>query len=254
MLAIDRRGEILDRIQQEGSVKVPELSVEFKVTEETIRRDLEKLEAEGHITRTYGGAVLNKGTSADLSINIREGRNPEGKNRIAKKVAELIENGDTIMLDSSTTALFVARHLKDKSRVTLITNSIRIPVEIAGNGGDIEVIVAGGTLRPTSLSLVGKRTSDMLDHYFVNKAIISCKGMDPALGTFEPHEGEAEIKKKMRDNAELLILAADYTKFNRKSFTKTMEARQIDILVTDRQLPPESEEQLKRQNVRVIYA
>lgn len=74
MLAIDRRGEILDRIQQEGSVKVPELSVEFKVTEETIRRDLEKLEAEGHITRTYGGAVLNKGTSADLSINIREGR------------------------------------------------------------------------------------------------------------------------------------------------------------------------------------
>ena len=245
MLAIDRRGEILDRIQQEGSVKVPELSVEFKVTEETIRRDLEKLEAEGHITRTYGGAVLNKGTSADLSINIREGRNPEGKNRIAKKVAELIENGDTIMLDSSTTALFVARHLKEKSRVTLITNSIRIPVEIAGNGGDIEVIVAGGTLRPTSLSLVGKRTSDMLDHYFVNKAIISCKGMDPAL---------AEIKKKMRDNAELLILAADYTKFNRKSFTKTMEARQIDILVTDRQLPPESEEQLKRQNVRVIYA
>ena len=158
------------------------------------------------------------------------------------------------MLDSSTTALFVARHLKEKSRVTLITNSIRIPVEIAGNGGDIEVIVTGGTLRSNSMSLVGKRTADMLDRYFVNKAIISCKGMDPALGTFEPHEGEAEVKKKMRDNAELLILAADYTKFNRKSFTKTMETGQIDILVTDRRLPPEEEERLKRQNVRVIYA
>lgn len=164
MLAIDRRGEILERIQQTNSVKVLDLSREFGVTEETIRRDLEKLEMEGHITRTYGGAVLNKGTSEDLSINIREGRNQEGKNRIARKVAELVENGDTLMMDSSTSAMFVARHLKDKSRITVITNSLRVPMELA-SVSNAEVIVAGGSFRSSSLSMIGNRTADMLDGY-----------------------------------------------------------------------------------------
>ena len=253
MLAIDRRGEILERIQQENSVKVLDLSKEFGVTEETIRRDLEKLEMEGHITRTYGGAVLNKGTSEDLSINIREGRNQEGKNRIARKVAELIENGDTLMLDSSTSAMFVARYLKEKSKITIITNSLRVPMELAAQN-NAEVIVTGGTFRSSSLSMVGNRTADMLDGYYVNKAIIGCKGFDPMTGTYEPHEMEAEIKKKMRANAETLILAADYTKMNRKSFIRTISISDVDIVVTDRKLPEETEELLKSQNISLVYA
>lgn len=253
MLAIDRRGEILERIQQTNSVKVLDLSREFGVTEETIRRDLEKLEMEGHITRTYGGAVLNKGTSEDLSINIREGRNQEGKNRIARKVAELVENGDTLMMDSSTSAMFVARHLKDKSRITVITNSLRVPMELA-SVSNAEVIVAGGSFRSSSLSMIGNRTADMLDGYYVNKAILGCKGFDPLTGTYEPHEMEAEIKKRMRANAEMVILAADYTKMNRKSFIRTIGIADIDVLVTDRRLPEETEALLKNQNISLVYA
>ena len=152
MLAIDRRNEILEKVQRDGSVRVTELSQRFDVTEETIRRDLEKLEAEGRITRTYGGAVLNKGTKEDLSINIRETFNQEDKNRIARKVVELINDGDSIMLDASTTTMYVARHLKNKSGITVITNSLRVPMEMAGNT-EAEVIVAGSTFRPNSLSI-----------------------------------------------------------------------------------------------------
>lgn len=253
MLAIDRRAEILDQIQRESSVKVQDLSQAFDVTEETIRRDLEKLEAEGHITRTYGGAVLNKGNNEDLSINIRESRNQEGKNRIARRVAELVENGDTLMMDSSTSAMFVARHLKDKKHITVITNSLRVPMEMAGQES-AEVIVAGGTFRSSSLSMIGNRTADMLDGYYVNKAILGCKGFDPDTGTYEPHEMEAEIKKRMRQNAEQVILAADYTKMNHKSFIRTIDIRDIDILVTDRKLSPKMEEMLKNQNITLIYA
>ena len=145
MLAIDRRNDIMEQIRQEGSVRVTDLSEKYDVTEETIRRDLEKLENEGRVTRTYGGAVLNKGTKEDLSINIRETFNQEGKNRIARKICELIHDGDSLMLDASTSTMFVARHLKDKRGITVITNSLRVPVELASDS-DAEIIVAGGTL------------------------------------------------------------------------------------------------------------
>ncbi len=253
MLAIDRRSDIMDQIQRDGSVRVLDLSEKYNVTEETIRRDLEKLEAEGRVTRTYGGAVLNKGTREDLSINIREGHNQEAKNRIARKVAELIEDGESLMMDASTTTMFVARHLKDKTNITVITNSLRVPMEMATNPG-AEVIVAGGTFRSNSLSMIGNRTAEMLDGYFVDKAILGCKGFDPNSGTYEPHEMEAEIKKKMRRNAQTLILVADHSKFDQKSFIRTIAISDIDIIVTDRKLPDETEELLKKQTISLYYA
>lgn len=252
MLAIDRRNEIMEQIQRDGSVRVTELSLRFNVTEETIRRDLEKLEAEGRVNRTYGGAVLNKGTKEDLSIHIREGRNPEGKSRIARKIVELIHDGDSLMLDASTSTMFVARYLKEKTGITVITNSLRVPMEVAP--GSAEVIVAGGAYRPASMSLIGNRTAEMLDGYFVDKAILSCKSFDPAYGTYEPHEMEAEIKKRMRRNAETLILAVDHTKFNQKSFIRTIAIEDVDIVVTDQKLTEETEELLKKQNISLYYA
>ena len=128
---MDRRNLILERVQQESSVKVSDLAAEFGVTEETIRRDLEKLEAEGYVTRTYGGAVLVQNNTTDLSIHVRETQNVEGKRRIAAKVAEMIEDGDTLMVDSSTTAMFAVRSLRNHSNITMITNSVRIPIEVA---------------------------------------------------------------------------------------------------------------------------
>ncbi len=253
MLAIDRRNEILERIQREGSVRVTELSLVFGVTEETIRRDLEKLETEGLVSRTYGGAVLNKSTKEDLSIHIREGRNPEEKNRIARKVAELVGDGESLMLDASTTTMFVARHLVEKKGLTIITNSLRVPMEMAGKS-DAEIILAGGTFRPGSLSIVGSRAADMLSGYYVDKAILGCKGFDPEQGTYEPHEMEADIKKKMRACAGTLILVADRSKFNQRSFIRTIDIDEIDAVVTDGKLPEAVEAQLQQRNISLYYA
>ena len=161
MLAMDRRSIILERIQQTSSVRVTELAEEFEVTEETIRRDLEKLESEGFVTRTYGGAVLVQNNTSDLSIHVRETQNQEGKRRIARKVVEMIEDGDTLMVDSSTTAMYVAKNLKGRSNITMITNSVRIPQEVAAQDS-MKIIVTGGVLRPGIMSMVGAITEETL--------------------------------------------------------------------------------------------
>ena len=254
MLAIDRRNDMMAQIQREGSARVLDLSQKYDVTEETIRRDLEKLEEEGRVTRTYGGAVLNKGTKEELSINIRETRNPTGKNRIARKVSELIREGESLMMDASTTTMFVIRYLKGKPGITVITNSLRVPMEAVQQGAELEVIVAGGTFRSSSLSMIGNRTMNMLDSYYVDTAIIGCKGFDPEKWTYEPHEMEAEIKKTMRRNAQRVILVADYTKFYQKSFIRTLSVGDINVIVTDRKLTEDIEAFLQQKNISVYYA
>ena len=161
MLAIERKNEILSILQKEQRVLVSELSQRYNVTEETIRRDLEKLEREGFVKKTYGGAVLNKNISVDLPLKIREKTNRKEKLAIAQKVAELVEEGECIMLDSSSTSLMIAQSLKKKEKLTVITNSVEVLIELSGCEG-IQVISTGGTLRDSSLSLVGKAASDIL--------------------------------------------------------------------------------------------
>lgn len=250
MLAIDRRKKILEIIQKEESVKVPALSEQFGVTLETIRRDLEKLEKEGHVKRSYGGAVLNKSTNEDISINIREATNKDDKSRIGKAVADLIQDGDTIMMDSSTTALYAAKYLKDK-KVTIITNALKIPMILAGIT-DIQIISTGGTLKSSSLSFVGHLAESVIEKYYVNKAIISCKAINLEHGIMEPHQLETEVKKKMIHASEQVILAVDSSKFGEKSFIKAYNMDKVSSLVTDMDLSHKWIETLQDNQVELI--
>ncbi|MGL5244186.1 MAG: DeoR/GlpR family DNA-binding transcription regulator, partial [Sarcina sp.] len=193
MLAIERRQSIINIIQKQKRVLVPDLASQFSVTEETIRRDLEKLENQGVLKRTYGGAILNEGTNVDMPLYVREVINKEGKMKIAQKVSEIIRDGDTIMLDSSSTALYVAKCIKrSNKKVTLITNSLKVMIELQ-DVKEIEMILAGGTFRETSKSFVGKWAEGVIENYFVNKAIICCKGMDIKRGVMDSNEQEAEV-------------------------------------------------------------
>ena len=251
MLAMDRRNLILERIQKDTSVRVGDLAKEYKVTEETIRRDLEKLEKDGLVTRTYGGAVLTQTSGTyDFSFRVRETQNVEGKRKIALKVAEMIEDGDTLMVDSSTTAMFVVRELTGRSNITMITNSVRIPQEVAFQE-NMNIIVTGGTLRPGIMSLVGNVTEDALKHYYVNVAILGCKAMDLAEGTFEPHEQEAVIKRTMCENARQVIVVADHTKFGRVALARICDLREASLLITDRGIENETLTRLKKLGVQV---
>jgi DeoR/GlpR family transcriptional regulator of sugar metabolism len=252
MLAIERRRKIISLLEESNSVLVPELSKVFNVTEETIRRDLEKLEKEGLLKRTHGGAVINDSINLDLPLKVREVTNIEGKRAIGIKVAEYINDGDTIMLDSSTTALQVAQRIKDKRKITVITNSINVVMELS-TAKDCKVISTGGILRQSSMSFIGHVVEESIKNYNVDIAVVACKGVDMAKGITESNEMEVEIKKSMVEAAEKVFLLADYTKFNKISFLKMLKLDNVDTVFTDRPLGEEWEQFLSNKNIKLVY-
>ena len=252
MLAIERKNMILRMLQEEKKVIVADLSKKFEVTEETIRRDLEKLEAQGLAQKTYGGAILNENPNADLSYTIRQKANVDKKRAIARKVAELIENGDHIMLDASSTAVFIAKELKSKKNLTIITTSIEILLELVDVSG-WRVMGTGGTMKEGNLSFIGPHSEQMLENYHVDKAIVSCKGIDMKRGFTDSNEADAHIKKVILDSANTRILVADSTKFERVSFSKSCDIEDIDIFVTDTKPTEEWLAKFDLRNVKVLY-
>ncbi len=252
MLAIERRNAILARLAADGKVIVSNLSDEFDVTEETIRRDLEKLENDGLAKRTYGGAVKKDTFNTDLPFQVRKQTNVEDKQEIALKIAAMIEDGDYLMLDASTTALYVVKNILDKKRITIITNSVEILIELAAKN-DWNVLSTGGTLKPGSLSFVGRHAENMLSEFHVDMAIFSCKGIDMDRGVTDSNEKDTDIKKCMLKAAKKKILAVDGTKFDRISFTRVCDMRDIDIVVTNREPSEKWQQYLKDNNTELVY-
>ena len=232
MLAIERRNMIMEKLQTERRVVVSELSRMFKVSEETIRRDLERMEKDGLVTKSYGGAILNENNNIDLPFNVRKNRNVSGKQKIAELIAAQINDGDHIMLDASSTAVFIAKAIKSKKNITLITNSIEILIEL----NDVEnwhILSTGGILKQGSLALVGPHTDKMIHSFHVDKAIISCKGIDLDKGFTDSSEMHAETKSTMLECANEKILAVDSSKFDKISFTKIDDLNHVTKIVTD---------------------
>ncbi len=253
MLAIERKSEILATLQREKSVLVAELSQKYHVTEETIRRDLDKLEKEGYIKKTYGGAVLNDNTSVEIPFKVREKTNKKEKQTIARLVQGVIGEGESIMLDSSSTSLMVARNLKQYRKLTVITNSVEILLELS-SCKNIKVISTGGELRESALSLGGRQAEQMLMRYNVDKAVLSCKGVSMEKGITDSNEPEAQIKSTMCDCAKTTVWAIDSTKFDKVSFVQLARFKEGDIVVTDKPLESRWMEFLTEYNIRVVVS
>ncbi|MCI8371972.1 MAG: DeoR/GlpR transcriptional regulator [Lachnospiraceae bacterium] len=251
MLAIERKSEILAILQREKSVLVAELSQKYNVTEETIRRDLDKLEKEGYVKKTYGGAVLSKNTSMEMPFKVRAKTNKQEKQTIARLVQGTIEEGESIMLDSSTTSLMVARNLKQYKNLTVITNSVEILLELSDCKG-IKVISTGGELRDSALSLGGRQAEQMLERYNVDKAVLSCKGVSMEKGITDSNEPEAHIKGTMRECAKTTIWAIDSTKFDNVSFVQLAKFQKGDIVVTDKPLEQRWQEFFQDHAIQVV--
>lgn len=233
MLAAERRNKIIDLLHQDKKVLVSVLSRMFDVTEETIRRDLEKFEKKGIVTRTYGGAMLNRHINEDLPFTTRNELNTDIKRTIALKALDLINDGDTLMLDPSSTSFELLKLLSNRKNLTIITNSANILHYFANSA--LNIISTGGSLRPRSLSLVGPVAQNTLQRYNVDKAVISCKGIDLNKGITESNEPECELKKYMLRQCDKVIMLADHTKFDNTAFTVLSELESIDYLVTDRE-------------------
>ena len=232
MLAIERKNEILDKLRAEQRVLVSDLAEYYNVTEETIRRDLDKLEKEGYATKTYGGAILGNSTKTDLSYTIRNKTNVDAKNQIAALASRLIEDGDHLMLDDSSTSLYLAKKLKEKKNLTVITNSVELVVELNGIDG-WTIILTGGRLKPDSLALVGDQTQQMLRGYHVDNAVMSCKGIDLEAGVTDSSEFHAQTKQSMLRCAKKKILILDSSKIDKVSFIDIAPLDAFDIVVTN---------------------
>ena len=252
MLAIERKNEILDKLRAEQRVLVSDLAAYYHVTEETIRRDLDKLEKEGYATKTYGGAILGNSTKTDLSYTIRNKTNVEAKNQIALLASRLVEDGDHLMLDDSSTSLYLAKKLKEKKNLTVITNSVELVVELNETEG-WTIILTGGRLKAESLALVGDQTQKMLRHYHVDKAIMSCKGVDLNAGVTDSSEFHSQTKQSMLHCAKRKILILDSSKFDKISFIDIAPLDAFDTVVTNAAPSREWLDYFAEHNIECLY-
>ena len=232
MLALERRNLILEKLQNEKRVVVSELSQLYQVSEETIRRDLDKLEKEGLAIKSYGGAVINEDVSIDLPFNVRKNQNVVGKQKMAEIVASLVHDGEHLFLDASTTAVFVAKALKEKERLTVITNSMEILLELADVSG-WNIISTGGVMKEGYLAFLGSRSEEVIRSYLVDTVIFSCKALDEKWGIMESQEAFGTAKKAMLESGRRKVLVVDSTKFDQTAFSVAGRLRDIDMVVTD---------------------
>lgn len=252
MLAIERRNEILEKLQSEKRVVVSELSQHYGVSEETIRRDLEKLEKDGLVIKSYGGAVLNEHSIFDLPFNIRKNQMIVEKQRIAGLISEFVRDGEAIMLDASSTAVYIARGLREKKKLTVITNSVEIIIELF-DVPEWNVISTGGVSRERSFALVGPKTNQIISCYHVDKAFISCKGLTIENGLTDSDEQDADSKRAMLKAAKERILVADSSKFGKSAFTKITGLDEIDKVITEKKPSELWLKEFERLGIECIY-
>lgn len=233
MFATERRNTILAALREERHVVVSDLARRFDVSEETIRRDLDRMEKDGYVVKMYGGAVLSENAAAEQPYAVRKKSHVEAKQAIAELAAELVSDGDTLILDASSTALFIAGRLRTKKDITLITNSVEVLMELADVPG-WKVLSTGGLLKERSYALVGSRAEEYLSSFHVDKAFISCKGVDAERGFTDTDDAHAAVKRKMLACASQVFFAVDSSKFGRRSFTTISPFSGIAAVLTER--------------------
>jgi len=230
MFALERQKRILEILSQDGAVLVTKLSSELGVTEETIRRDLEKLEKQEALVRTHGGAVPAAESNRELSLEKRKNLNVEAKIRLAKEAVNHIVSGDTVFLDASTTTFYIAKELKNMKNVTVVTNSIRVINELAGHAG-LNVIAIGGYVS-NNQSLVGSiAQNDIANNYFANKMFFSSRGVTESVGILESNEQECGVKQAMMKNSEKKFYICDNSKIGRVGFAKLAQFADVDCVI-----------------------
>ena len=248
----EREKKILEIAIKEKSVTVKDLAQRLYSSEPSIRRDLCSLEKQGLLKRTHGGAVLNENLQSDMPLAVRKRTNVIGKQKIAELVADRITDNMSVMLDSSSTALFIARRIKDRKNLTIITNSLEILIELK-DAKNLKIFSSGGLLGEDSFALVGNQADKMISGFHVNASIISCKGFDIDKGFTDSHDMHASTKRVMLENCDTRVLAVDSSKFDHIAFNVVGTLSDIDVIVTDVKPPKEWLERFEKAKVECVY-
>lgn len=250
---VARRTTILKKLEKESHVNVFELSRQFNVSEVTIRKDLKHLEKKNILIRSRGGAIKQSLINTDLSIYDRRRKNIKLKEQIGKAAARLISEGETVLLDTGTTIMELAKNLPKKIDITIITNSVDITFRLA-EYPNIRVIMPGGILRRNSLALVGEQAAESLRNFYCDKYFLSADGVDIERGLMTTNIEEASLAKHNIHNSKMVIALVDSSKFRKMGITVISPLQEIDIIITDSGILPEVLEEITSLGIEVIVA
>ena len=249
MLAAQRQRNLEAIVREQGSARVAELATHFDVTEETIRRDLDKLEAEGRLRRSHGGAVRLERESDEQPYWIREVTNLREKDAIAAEALSRIRPGDTVYFDASSTVLQLARILPDQS-LTIMSHSMQVALALM-NHTKARVLCPGGSLSAPSLSFIGPITEKNLTDIHVNHFFTSCRGVSAEYGMTDANEEQARVRQIMIARADHVILMADITKIGQRSLFEIAQLNDVDELITNAPRTENEQQQLALLDTKV---
>jgi DeoR/GlpR family transcriptional regulator of sugar metabolism len=228
----ERRHAIVELLRSCGRASVADLSRRFSVSDMTIRTDLQALAERRLLVRTHGGALAVERAIQELSFAVRSRQQPQAKERIGQVAAALVSDGEAIFLDTSSTALQIARSLKDRRDLTVVTNGIAIAQELLDARG-ITVVLPGGLLRRDSLSLVGTDGLALLDRYNLRRGFFGAHGLTLGEGLTDVSIEEADVKRLLAPRCREVVAVLDSTKLGRVGVASFAAACDVDVLVTD---------------------
>lgn len=249
MTTHERRQSLLKLLRRQPGLRVPELAVALDVSEGTIRNDLNALEQEKRLTRVHGGAVLNQQDQFKNNSFLRRfQQNAAAKLAIAREAAALVNDGDSILLDASSTAYYFAQALSNRQNLRVMTNGFEVARELAQNSSDT-VILIGGVVNNDSASVTGLLSEQIIAEMHIQKAFLSCSGFSLERGMTEVHLSEAQLKRKVIESSQQLFALMDSTKFGKEDLTPFARPEKITRLFTDTGLSPEWIEKLERARI-----
>jgi DeoR/GlpR family transcriptional regulator of sugar metabolism len=228
-----RRKALLELLRQQPDLHVPELAVSLSVSEGTVRNDLNALEAEGQLFRVHGGAVLNGQIRfLDTKYATRFQDNVEAKKTIGRRAVELVNDGDSILLDASSTIYYFAQTLQERRHLRVVSNGIDVARLLAREPTNT-VILLGGVINLEGTSITGLFNEQIIQELHIQKAFVSCSGFTIEHGMTEIHLAEAQIKRKAIESANQVIALIDSSKFGKEDLTSFARPEQISCLYTD---------------------
>ncbi|HEX8940102.1 MAG TPA: DeoR/GlpR family DNA-binding transcription regulator [Candidatus Limnocylindrales bacterium] len=252
MLAADRRLKILERVAEGMSIQVADLARDFAVSEMTIRRDIQRLERDGFLRRTYGGATAHVTRSFDVAFNARALQHAAEKRLIGLAALDELADATFLFLGIGTTAEQFARFLPARPDLTVVTGSLPI-ASLLGTRA-LRVVALGGTVRRDELTCVGPAARATLERYRFDLAVLGAAGLTARWGLTELNDEEAEIHRRAVEQAERVVVIADGSKLGLSAPAMVAPAGRVDTLVTDASAPPDELALLREQGVRIVLA
>lgn len=249
----ERKQKILELLEENGSVTVTELSKQFDISEVTVRTYLTDLESKGLLSRVHGGAISSYKPYYSMNLNQRLNTNQTEKKKIAEKIAQMIDDRDTVMLNSGTTTLLVFRSLPTNYNLNIVTNSVAIALE-AADIPNFNVCLIGGYINAKYQFTYGDDATEQLKKYHADKLILSVDGIDAQNGFSTYYDKESAVDRTMIEQSEVCIIAADTTKFERTAFAKISPLDVADIIVTNDKLSEGIYTKLNKLNINVQKA